>query len=100
MNATSNFRELMQYSSLGPELEGYDENCAIRELQYYLDGNDNAMNYDVINYERLIYIEIAFAGHEHIHGMLQDLKHRICDNYIQRQQFIDRLILKDHDTRL
>lgn len=66
MNATSNFFELMQYSSQGPELENYDENNAIRELEYYLDGNNNAMNYDVINYERLIFIEIMFRDHEQI----------------------------------
>ena len=47
----------MQYSRSSSEIEDYDENCALRELQYYLNGNDNALNYDIINYERLFYIE-------------------------------------------
>lgn len=70
MNATSNFYELMRYSDLAPELKDYDESCAIRELQYYLDGNDNAQNYDIINYERLIYIEDTFSYNEDIYNML------------------------------
>ena len=49
----------MKYG-IAPELEFYDEDCAIRELQYYLDGNDNSQNYDMINYERLFYIEDNF----------------------------------------
>lgn len=84
MNATSNFFELMQYSSLGPELENYDEECAFRELQYYLEERDNAFNYDVINYERLFYIEEIFGKNERINNMLNDLKHKICHNYIRR----------------
>lgn len=90
----------MQYSSLGPELENYDMDCAFRELQYYLDGNDNALNYDVINYERLFYIEENFIENEEIRNMLDELKHRICHNYVQRQQLIARLILHDHETRI
>lgn len=99
VNATSNFQELMQYA-IAPELEFYDEGCAIRELQYYLDGNDNSQNYDIINYERLIYIEDTFSYNEDIHNMLTELKHKIANNYIQRQKFIARLLLIDHETRI
>jgi len=74
----------MQYSRSSSELEGYDENCALRELQYYLNGHDNALNYDIINYERLFYIEEFFNDNEEIRNMLNELKHRICNNYILR----------------
>ena len=99
VNDTSNFQELMKYG-IAPELEFYDEDCAIRELQYYLDGNDNSQNYDIINYERLFYIEDNFSGNENIHNMLTELKHKISNNYLQRQKFIARLLLIDHETRL
>lgn len=89
----------MQYSRVGPELNQYDEDCALRELQYYLEeGHDNCLNYDVINYERLIYIEEFFSDNEEIRGMLHDLKHIICENYVQRQLLISRLLLQDHET--
>ena len=93
MKDNSNFFELLTYSSAG-YLDKYDESCALRELDFYFENNSNSGNFDVINYERLIYIELRFAHHEEIQSRVQELKELICRNYITRQKLLEKITLR------
>lgn len=93
MKDNSNFFDLLSYSSAG-YLDKYDEGCALRELDFYFSNNINSGNFDIVNYERLIYIELRFTDNEEIQKKVQDLKQIICSNYIVRQKLLEKLVLR------
>jgi hypothetical protein len=58
----------------------------------------NAFAYDAIDYEHLIYIEQTFANNNNeIKQLLQEIKNEICNNYIVKQKFLERLKINSID---
>ena len=53
---------------------------------------NNLSTIDIIDYERLIYIELTFPEDEEIQNLVQILKENICKNYKFKWKYINRLI--------
>lgn len=88
-NDYKNFVDSLTYCSTG-DLDAYNRSHAMRELEYYISHPNNS-TYDVIDYERLIYIEMRFADDPEVMRQLTQLKNIICKNYILRKKLLNRL---------
>jgi hypothetical protein len=55
----------------------------------------NDFNYDIINYEQLIYIEQYFSENEKITEQLSRLKNIIAENFVAKNKYFQRLLKLD-----
>lgn len=51
----------------------------------------NATSYDLIDYEKLFYIEYEFSSSEKISELLKAIKQEIAETYIYKQKYLVRL---------
>ena len=71
-----------------------DKKEAILYLDLLLDPQfiyTNFLNYDAIDYEKLLYIEFTFSEDEEIIEKIQQIKTDIVGNYILKNNYISRL---------
>lgn len=73
----------------------------IEDAQIYLDFIlnpdyvfNNYINYDLINYERLFYIEYLFGNNEKIKKKLEKIKEEVGTNYLMKQKYLKRIYNK------
>lgn len=52
---------------------------------------NNIANYDVLDYEKIIYIEVSFPNNEEIQKLLTKIKDNIATGYALRNQYKNRL---------
>lgn len=62
-------------------------------LKFFLNNEQymNAYLYDLMNYEKLIYIEMTYFDDEDICYMIKKLKTIIADNWLKKQQLLNRI---------
>lgn len=60
---------------------------------YFVDRTlfDNSYSLDLINYEKLIYIEVNFSSNATIRQLLINIKQNISDNFIIKHKYLQRL---------
>ena len=87
------FISLAFYSNV-PSIDEITEEKAIKEISYYQE-NSNDMAYDLINYERLIFLEYYFSDNKKIQDLISKLKTTIYENYIMRKKLINRYYRKN-----
>lgn len=71
-----------------------DEQDALLYLKLLLDKDFlylNWLNYDIIDYEKIIYIEMNFSNNEEIKSLLDVLKTNISNNYITKNNYLNRI---------
>lgn len=51
----------------------------------------NLCNYDLIDYERLIYIENTFKDDDDIIKIIEEIKQRISESYVYKHRYIKRI---------
>lgn len=88
----NNFFQLLKYTK--SFLNHYDESQAKNDLEYWIKHPNNAV-FDIIDYEKLIYIELNFPDSLDIQELIQQLKVIIAENYLQKKQLMNRLILNN-----
>ena len=88
----NNFFDLAKYSEV-PEIDNIGEDKALQELNWYSD-HSNCMAYDMIDYERLVFLELRFPESTRIQTKINDLKIQIYENYILRKK-IEHRFFKD-----
>lgn len=88
----NNFFDLLQYTS--NELDFINEQSANDELDYYLNLEifPNISLFDIIDYEKLIYIELRFLNNKEIQEKITRIKYLISQNYYDRKKLINRLM--------
>lgn len=69
-----------------------DENEALNYL-YFLDRTffDNSYSLDLINYEKLIYIEYTYPFHHTIQSLIKNIKQNIANNFNLKYKYIQRI---------
>lgn len=69
-----------------------DESEAINYL-YFLDRTffDNGYSLDLINYEKLIYIEFTYPFNQKIQQLIKNIKQNIANNFSLKYKYIQRL---------
>lgn len=71
-----------------------NEEEAITYLKY-INSDDftynNIGNYDVIDYEKIFYIEIIYGENEIIQSLLNDIKKNIAAGYVFKNQYKNRI---------
>ena len=92
MQDNSNFFEMLVYNEI-PQLDNYDREHALREISYYINYS-NGEAYDIINYERLMYIELKFIDDKEVQMELLKLKQYIVTNFVLKERLLSRLQLK------
>lgn len=78
-----------------------DEEDALLYLKLLLDKDFlylNWLNFDVIDYEKIIYIEMNFSNNEEIKQLLDILKSNISNNYIIKNNYLNRIKSNIIDT--
>lgn len=68
------------------------------EYLYFLDRtyNDNAYTTDLIDYEKLIYIELKFSNNLKIQQLIKLIKQNISNNFLFKHKYIQRLTDKTY----
>ena len=91
----NNFFYLLQYSNAST-VDDLNEQNIINELSYLLNNTTlNNDNYDIINYEWLIFIELSFKNNEQILALINKIKNNIKENYILKEKLLTRLTLQN-----
>ena len=91
----NNFFYLLQYSNAST-VDDLNEQNIINELSYLLNNTTlNNDNYDIINYEWLIFIELSFKNNEQISALINEIKNNIKENYILKEKLLTRLTLQN-----
>lgn len=91
----NNFFYLLQYSNAST-VDDLNEQNIINELSYLLNNTAlNNDNYDIINYEWLIFIELSFKNNEQILALINKIKNNIKENYILKEKLLTRLTLQN-----
>ena len=69
------------------------EEEAKKYLIYFINHEEfnNSFLYDLLNYEKLIYIEMTYKDNNEITFLIEKLKQRIADNWLKKQQFLNRI---------
>ncbi len=52
---------------------------------------NNIANYDILDYEKILYIEVSFPDNEEIQKLLTQIKANIATGYVIRNQYKNRL---------
>lgn len=107
MIISDNFRYLLKNTLYSYPIEE-DEEKALDFLKlinnkYFL--YNNICNYDILDYEKIIYIEIKFKDSIEIQQLIQDIKNNIAEGYLLKNQYKNRIIdfpnhLEDEKTSL
>ena len=60
---------------------------------YFIDRtqHNNGYTLDLINYEKLIYIEVNFSSNKKIQQLLINIKENIANNFILKHKYIQRI---------
>lgn len=63
------------------------------EYLYFLDRTfyDNLYSIDLIDYEKLIYIEIQFGENKKVLQLISNIKNNISNNFIIKHKYISRI---------
>lgn len=75
----------------------YTEEKALKYLQYINNPKfyyNNMNNYDIIDYEKLIYIEISFQDNLEIQNLIAQIKQNVSDGYKIKNQYRERVLDK------
>lgn len=98
------YKNLKQISRLTDNIElnypiPQNEQEALDYL-YFLDRTafDNGYSLDLINYEKLIYIELNFSSNLTIRQLLMNIKQNISNNFLIKHKYIKRLTDDLYDT--
>lgn len=62
-----------------------------QEALIYLKNIYNNKSYDLIDYEKFIYIDVNFSNNNEIQYFINKIKQDISNNWFKKQQFINRL---------
>lgn len=91
------YKNFAQISRLTNDIDAnYPVPCSEQEALnylYFLDRTlfDNGYSLDLIDYEKLIYIEVNFSTNKTIRQLLINVKQNISDNFVIKHKYIQRL---------
>lgn len=82
------FNSTFKYSNFTLSLEE-----AKTYLHYFLNNQQylNEYLYNLIDYEKLFYIEIFYQNNEDIQYLIRELKEIIANNWLKKQQLLKRI---------
>lgn len=96
MNNNIPFYNLIHYNNIS--IDNINENNCIQYLNNILNYSDilnDSLN-PLIDYEKLIFLEIKFNNHPEIQNLLKQIKFRINNNYIYKQKYLIRIFPKEN----
>lgn len=85
----NNFFDLLKYAHV-PELNKSPDEV-LDEIDVLFD-NANDKAYDLINYERLIYLDMKYKDNDMVSRRINELKNFIADNYKTKELLKNRYI--------
>ena len=74
-----------------PNIDCTDDEI-LKELNIWVN-NPNDSVYNIIDFERLFYLEKRYQDNDEFMKIINTLKDSIADNYVKRQRMIQRLCL-------
>lgn len=92
-NQQSNFHYLVKNTEVIQPLQ-IEREQTLKYLKLINSFNkfySNLCNYDLIDYQRLIYIENIYQDDEEIIQLIKEIKARISDSYIYKHKYIKRI---------
>lgn len=95
MNLQNNKNMFFNLRTLYHSIDDIEDIQIIKQYLKYLETTDYNNNniYDIINYEKLIYIFVNFQDNEEIMNSLEVIFNKIANNYNVKRKLREHLIL-------